>query len=68
MALSPKRPSGDRVAKLVEEVTQEPTKRLNADIPLRLMKALKIQAANEGRKQREILCDALEAYLAQNQK
>ena len=46
-----------------EEAGKEATQRLNADVPLSLYKRVRVQAADENRTIRELLIDAVEAYL-----
>ena len=51
-----------------EEVAKEETTRLNAVVPVSLHKAVKIQAASEGRSITDILIDSLDGYLSKNVK
>ena len=54
----------DAKARALDEVSQEPTSRLNAEIPLSLHNAVKIQAVNEGRTLAGIVAQALNEYLS----
>lgn len=50
----------------VEKAGEEETQRLNADIPKSLHKRLRVQAAAEGRSQKQLIMEALKQYLKQN--
>jgi len=49
---------------LVKDAAQEDQVRLNADVPKSLRKRVQIQAAKEERNIREVVIDAMEAYLS----
>lgn len=50
--------------RVLEEVAKEETTRLNAVVPMSLHKAVKVQAATEGRSITDILIDSLNEYLS----
>ena len=54
--------------RVLEEVAKEETTRLNAVVPMSLHKAVKVQAATEGRSITDILVDSLNEYLSKNVK
>lgn len=54
--------------RVLDEVTKEETTRLNAVVPVSLHKAVKIQAASEGRSITDLLVEALNEYLSKNVK
>ena len=54
--------------RVLEEVAKEETTRLNAVVPMSLHKAVKVQAATEGRSITDILIDSLNEYLSKNVK
>lgn len=54
--------------RVLGEVTKEETTRLNAVVPVSLHKAVKIQAASEGRSITDLLVEALNDYLSKNVK
>jgi hypothetical protein len=51
---------------LVEDAAQEDQVRLNADVPKSLRKRVQIQAAKEERNIRDVVIDAVEAYLSEH--
>lgn len=58
----------DTKERVLEEVAKEETTRLNAVVPVSLHKAVKVQAASEGRSITDILIDSLNEYLSKNVK
>lgn len=54
--------------RVLAEVAKEETTRLNAVVPVSLHKAVKIQAASEGRSITDLLVEALSDYLSKNAK
>jgi predicted HicB family RNase H-like nuclease len=54
--------------RVLEEVAKEETTRLNAVVPVSLHRAVKVQAANEGRSITDLLIEALNEYLSKNTK
>lgn len=52
--------------RVLEEVAKEETTRLNAVVPVSLHRAVKVQAANEGRSITDLLIEALNDYLNKN--
>lgn len=54
--------------RVLAEVAKEETTRLNAVVPVSLHKAVKIQAANEGRSITDLLIEALNDYLSKSVK
>lgn len=47
----------------MEEAASEPTKRLNANVPESLHKAVRMEAARRGIEMKEIMVEALKEYL-----
>lgn len=47
----------------MEEVSSEPTKRLNANVPESLHKAVRMEAARRGVEMKTVMVEALEEYL-----
>ena len=68
MALQPKKNRRSRKEKTeaMQVASQEPTKRLNAEIPQSLHSEVKIQAVRENRKIVDLVIDALREYLSKN--
>nr|VFJ68991.1 MAG: hypothetical protein BECKDK2373B_GA0170837_12302 [Candidatus Kentron sp. DK] len=55
-------PEKDKVLELVQS-TDEPLKRFNMLIPLSLHTALKVKAAGEGRKMKDVVVELIQEYL-----
>jgi len=68
MALRAKKTTTQNASKeaVVKEVTKAETTRLNADIPIRLHRGLKMLAAQQGRSITEITIEALNEHLSKH--